>query len=64
MLRLNVVAIGSIGWAAAPKRRGCYDVEQLIAEHGADAKLPDLLVTLANCERARSISIFDRCCAR
>jgi hypothetical protein len=23
-----------IGWAAAPKRRGRYNVEQLIAEHG------------------------------
>src|SRR6476646_10097626 len=26
-------------------RRGCYNVERLIAEHGTDAKLPDLLVT-------------------
>jgi hypothetical protein len=53
-----------IGRIAAPKRRGCYTVERLIAEHGADAKLPDLLVTLADCEKARSISIFDRCRAR
>jgi hypothetical protein len=52
-----------IGWAAAPKRRGCYTVERLIAEHGAEAKLRDLLVTLADCEKARSISIHD-CCAR
>ena len=42
-------------------RYGRYDVKQLIAVHGADAKLPDLLVTLANCEKARSVSIHDRC---
>ena len=34
-------------------RYGRYDVQQLIAVHGADAKLPELLVTLANCEKAR-----------
>jgi hypothetical protein len=45
-------------------RRGRYDVERLIAEHGAAARLPDLLVTVANCEKARSISIHDRCRAR
>jgi hypothetical protein len=28
---------------------------------GADAKLTDLLATLANCENARSPSIHDRC---
>jgi hypothetical protein len=32
----------------------------LMAEHG-DAKLTDLLVTLANCEKARSLSVYDRC---
>jgi hypothetical protein len=32
--------------------------------HGADAKLTELLVTLANCEKARSFSIYDRCQAR
>jgi hypothetical protein len=36
-------------------------VEPLIAKHGADAKLPDLLVTLADCPKARSVSICDRC---
>jgi hypothetical protein len=45
-------------------RRGCYNVERLIAEHGTDAKLPDLLVTLADCHKARSLSIHDRCRAR
>jgi hypothetical protein len=32
-----------------------------MAEHGADAKLPDLLAALANCEKARSVSVYDRC---
>jgi hypothetical protein len=46
-------------------RYGRYDVQRLIAVHGADdAKLPELLVTLANCEKARSVSIHDRCQAR
>ncbi|MBV8441817.1 MAG: hypothetical protein JO312_14865 [Hyphomicrobiales bacterium] len=33
-----------------------------MAEHG-DAKLTDLLVTLANCPKARSVTIHDRCTA-
>jgi hypothetical protein len=41
-------------------RRGRYDVERLMAEHG-DAKLTDLLETLADCPKARSISAHDRC---
>jgi hypothetical protein len=41
-------------------RSGRYDVGKLMAEHG-DAKLTDLLVTLANCQKARSISVHDRC---
>jgi hypothetical protein len=32
-------------------------------QHG-DAKLTDLLLTLANCPKARSVSIHDRCQAR
>jgi hypothetical protein len=40
-------------------------VEDLIrhrrgVEHG-DAKLTDLLVTLADCPKARSVSVYDRC---
>jgi hypothetical protein len=42
-------------------RRGRYIVERLIAEHGADAKPPDLLVTLVDCLKARSVSVHDRC---
>jgi hypothetical protein len=45
-------------------RRGRYNVERLIAKIGADARLSDLLAKLANCEKARSISIHDRCRAR
>ena len=45
-------------------RYGHYNVARLIAAHRADAKLTDLLVTLANCEKARSFSIYDRCKAR
>jgi hypothetical protein len=41
-------------------RRGRYNVERLIAEHG-DAKLTELLATLADCEKARSVSRRDRC---
>jgi hypothetical protein len=31
-----------------------------LAQHG-DAKLPDLLATLADCKRARDGGIYDRC---
>jgi len=41
-------------------RRGRYAVARLLAEHG-DAKLTDLLATLADCPKARSASIHDRC---
>jgi hypothetical protein len=42
------------------ERRGRYKVERLMAEHG-DAKLTDLLTTLADCPKARSMSVHDRC---
>ena len=38
----------------------CYAVTRLIDEHG-DAELTDLLGTLADCQKARSASIHDRC---
>jgi hypothetical protein len=41
-------------------RRGSYAVARLTERHG-DAKLTDLLQTLANCPKARSASIHDRC---
>jgi hypothetical protein len=40
--------------------RGVYNVARLIEQHG-DAKLTDLLLTLADCPKARSLSIHDRC---
>ena len=40
--------------------RGRYNVARLMEKYG-DAKLPDLLQTLANCPKARSVSIYDRC---
>jgi hypothetical protein len=41
-------------------RRRRYAVARLIQEHG-DAKLTELLVTLANCPKARSARMYDRC---
>ena len=41
-------------------RHGTYNVARLIEQHG-DAKLTDLLLTLANCPKTRSVSIHDRC---
>jgi hypothetical protein len=41
-------------------RRGRYSVRRLMTEHG-DAKLTDLLTTLADCPKARSVSAHDRC---
>ena len=42
------------------KRRGRYSVARLVEEHG-DAKLTDLLQTLADCPKARPADIYDRC---
>ena len=41
-------------------RRGRYAVAGLLEGHG-DAKLTDLLLTLADCQKARSANIHDRC---
>ena len=41
-------------------RRGAYKMARLMEQHGY-AKLTDLLQTLANCPKARSASIHDRC---
>jgi hypothetical protein len=45
------------------RRRGRYTVERLIAEHGDEAKLTDLLAALADRPKARSVSVHDRCTA-
>jgi hypothetical protein len=41
-------------------RSGCYSVAKVMEQHG-DAKLTDLLLTLAACPKARSASIHYRC---
>ena len=41
-------------------RHGRYSVARLVEEHG-DAKLTELLVTLTNCPKARSASVYGRC---
>jgi len=41
-------------------RRGRYAVAGLLEKHG-DARLTDLLQALADCPKARSASIHDRC---
>jgi hypothetical protein len=45
-------------------RHGRYNVRRLIAAHGRDARLPDLLAALANCEKSGLLSIHDRCMAK
>jgi hypothetical protein len=42
-------------------RRGRYAVARLIEKYGADAKLPDLRQTLADCQKTRTANIYDRC---
>jgi hypothetical protein len=44
-------------------RRGRYSVARLMAKHG-DAKLTDLRAIIANCPKAQSASIHDRCKVR
>ena len=41
-------------------RRGRYSVAKLMEQH-CNVKLTDLLLTLANCPKAHSASIYDRC---
>jgi len=41
-------------------RRGRYPIAKLVEQHG-DAKLTDLLQTLTDCPKARSMSVHDRC---
>jgi hypothetical protein len=41
-------------------RAGRYSIARLMEKYG-DAKLTDLLQALANCPKARSVSIHDRC---
>ena len=41
-------------------RHGRYNVAKLIEQYG-DAKLPELLHVLADCPKARSQNVHDRC---
>jgi hypothetical protein len=46
-------------------RRGRLSIAELIAERGADMRLPDLREILAgDCPRVRAASVVDRCGAR
>jgi hypothetical protein len=45
-------------------RRGRYNVQRLIAAHGADMRLPELKTILANCAKDRAFSVYDRCKAK
>jgi hypothetical protein len=47
----------------APRdRRGQFNVSRLIAQHGPDAKLTDLLAVLVGtCPKAHSVSVHERC---
>jgi hypothetical protein len=44
-------------------RRGRYNIARLMEKYG-DMKLPELRRVLANCPKARSVSIHDRCKVR
>jgi hypothetical protein len=41
-------------------RRGRYNIARLMEKYG-DAKRPELLHVLADCPKARSQSVYDRC---
>jgi hypothetical protein len=45
-------------------RHGRYNVQRLIAAHGADAKLTNLLVPSPIATRRRSFSVYDCCKAK
>jgi hypothetical protein len=60
-LTLSDVRGSTLAIVCQPCARGRRDaVARLIQEHG-DAKLTELLVTLANCPKARSARMYDRC---
>jgi RNase P subunit RPR2 len=49
------IACDPCGWCER------YPVAKLIDEHGAEAKLTDLLGELVDCPKSRSTNIHDRC---
>ena len=56
----NCAAVFASASGRRGPRRGSYNVAKLMAEHG-DAKLTNLLVTLADCPKASSAGVHDRC---
>jgi hypothetical protein len=42
------------------RRHGRYAIAKLMQQYG-DARLPELLDVLADCPKARSQSVYDRC---
>jgi hypothetical protein len=60
-MTLSDVSRPSLSIVCAPCGRcGRYNVAKLIERYG-DAKLTDLLQTLADCQKAHSASVHDRC---
>jgi hypothetical protein len=45
------------------RAEGRYNVARLLEKHGG-AKLPELAAQIADCARARTASIYDRCKVR
>jgi hypothetical protein len=41
-------------------RHGRYNIVKLMEQYG-DAKLPELLYILADCPKAKAVSVYDRC---
>ena len=59
-LTLSDVRAQTLSIVCGPCDQARYAVARLLEEHG-DAKLTDLLVTLADCPKMRSASVHDRC---
>jgi len=60
-IRLSDVETPFLDVVCAPcGRRGRYAVARLMAKHG-NARLTNLLLDLALCEKARSLGVHNRC---
>jgi hypothetical protein len=62
-LILSDIQAATLAVSCAPcDRRGRFNVEKLIQQHGRDAKLTELLAVLVgDCAKARAVSVDDRC---
>ena len=56
----QMCALDALDCLRAVQAARTHSVAKLMVQH-ADATLPDLLVTLADCPKARSANIYDRC---